>query len=51
MIQEIYNALNPNGYLVSIAVTANNQKALTCYEFPTIANYVDFINLVKKKHF
>lgn len=46
LLQAIYNALHPNGYLVTIAVAVDNSLAASRYDIPNVEKYVDFINLV-----
>lgn len=46
LLQDIYNLLNPRGYLVTIAVGVDNSWAPYRYDIANIARYVHFVNLV-----
>jgi hypothetical protein len=47
LLENLWNALNSRGYLVTIAVHWENELALKRYNIGRMVNNVNFINLVR----
>jgi hypothetical protein len=48
LLQALWNALNPRGYLVSIAVHVHVELMNKRYDIPRMVNQVSFINVVRE---
>lgn len=46
LLRDVYNLLNPRGYLVTIAVGVDNSWAPFRYDVASIGQYVHYVNLV-----
>jgi GH18 family chitinase len=51
LMEALYTLLHPRGYLVTIAVGADINKAPIRYDFELVDKNVDFINLVSENFF
>ena len=46
LLRELHDAFQPQGYLLSVAVSAGKPTIDTAYDVPQVSKYVDIINLM-----
>ena len=46
LIKELYDAFQPKGYVLSVAVSSKKDVIMNSYYVPTLSKYLNFINLM-----